>query len=134
MKFDFPKLIVGALMGLLIAGCTTTPRTGPEAAKTAASDPDARAFTGTIIGRKLALSTLIFSKDEHLGADSFPNQVYVKYDVQTKFFMDDQPATLDQLQLYMTGHIEGHMRNGQMFAESARFSSTLPNNVKRERE
>jgi hypothetical protein len=44
--------------------------------------------------------------------------------------MDGRPTTLARVQQYMTVKIEGHMRDGQLVAETADFSSILPPNVR----
>jgi hypothetical protein len=72
---------------------------------------------------------MLISKDERHGRDAYPNIITVKWDAQTKFYLDGQPTTLDRLQQYMPVQLNGHMRDGEMFAESARFSSALPAKV-----
>jgi hypothetical protein len=118
---------------LLLGGCDALqhPPTDNTQATPSATDPDARTFSGTIISLRPTVSTMMISKEEQVGRDRFPNQVIVKYDAQTKLLLDGNPTTLDQIQQYMPVTIEGHMRNGQLFAETAKFSSNLPANVKR---
>jgi hypothetical protein len=118
---------------LTVGGCDNlrrTPDSGGNAPATS-NDPDARTFSGTIISLRPTVSTMLISKEEQVGRERFPNQIVVKYDPQTKFLLDGKPATLDQIQQYMSVTIEGHMRQGQLFAETANFSSVLPPNVKR---
>jgi hypothetical protein len=118
---------------MMLPGCNGTQRNhggGSDIKATNPADPDYRAFTGTLISARPNVSLWMVSKQEHVGEDVIPNQVEVKYDANTKFFLDGKPATLDQIMQYMTVSIEGHMRNGRFFAETAKFSSALPKNVK----
>jgi len=117
---------------ILLGGCFGQQTTGGEHGEGHAnlSDPDARSFSGTIVSLRLLTSTMLIAKEERMGKDLFPNQVVVKWDAQTKFLMDGEPTTLDKIQQYMTVKIQGHMREGQMFAEVADFSSVLPKGVK----
>lgn len=94
------------------------------------ADPDARAFSGTIISLRPMRSVMIISKDEHIGKDAFPNEIIVTYDAQTRFLMDGQPTTIDKIAQYMMVDVNGHMRDDQMVAEVANFSSVLPRNVR----
>jgi hypothetical protein len=127
MHMHLHRPLVAAALLTLLAGCGATPQ---ESGTPNPTDPDARAFTGTIISLRPMTSTMIISKDERVGSDVFPNEIIVKYDAQTQFEMDSHPATLDRIGQYMTVHVTGHMRDGQMFAEVADFSSILPHNVR----
>jgi hypothetical protein len=120
---------------LALAGCAGGgPTTGQAPGGPSANDPDARAFSGRIISLRFTTSTMLISKPEKApdGAPRIgvPNEVLVRYDANTQFFLDNQPATLDQIDKYMLVTIHGHMRNGQLFAETASFSSALPPGVK----
>jgi hypothetical protein len=115
-----------SLLSLLTA-CTAPQKNTTTATPT---DPTARAFTGTIISLRPLTSTMLISKDDHLGNDRFPNEILVKYDANTQFQLDTRPTTLDRIRQYMTVHIAGHMHNEQLLAETANFSSTLPTNVR----
>ena len=84
-----------------------------------------------MIGFQPTTSTLKITRPVEYGRDRIPVEVKVKYDAATKFYLDGKPATLDELIQYMPVEIEGHMRGGQMFAESVRLSSELPPNVRR---
>ena len=116
----------------LLAGCATaaTPSNAPPPAGPASKDPDYRAFSGTIVSLRFTTSTMPVSKEEQDRNVRVPNNILVKYDAQTRFFLDNQPATLDQIDRYMPVTIQGHMRNGQLFAETASFSSRLPPGIK----
>ena len=130
MKIDWRKVIVGGMMGVVVAGCASQPQGDSATGSIQSNDPDARTFNGTIVSLRPMKSTMLISKDEHQGRDAYPNIITVKWDAQTKFFLDGQPTTLDRVQQYMNVHVDGRMREGQMFAESAKFSSVLPMNVK----
>jgi hypothetical protein len=121
--------LAGCAGGGANAGQTSSPNGGPSA-----NDPDARSFTGRIISLRFTTSTMLISKPEKApdGARGIgvPNEVLVRYDANTHFFLDSQPATLDQIDKYMLVTIHGHMRNGQLFAETASFSSALPPGIK----
>lgn len=127
MRLNWRKIVLTALIGAALAGCASNTKT-ETAAPTA--DPDARAFAGTIISLRPMRSTMLISKDEYHGKDAFPNEIIVKYDAQTKFLMDGQPTTIDRIGQYMNVNVKGHMRDGEMVAEVANFSSVLPKNVK----
>lgn len=129
MKVDWRKVIVGGMMGVVIVGCTSQQHNEPAEESLEARDPDARAFAGTIVSLRPIKSTMLISKDEHHEQDAFPNIISVKWDTQTKFYLDGGPTTLDRLQQYMPVQVTGHMRDGQLFAETAKFSSVLPKNV-----
>ena len=129
MKIDWRTVIVGGLMGVIVAGCTTQSHNDATTAALQANDPDARTFQGTIVSLRPTTSTMLISKDEHHGRDAYPNIVTVKWDAKTKFYLDGQPTTLDRLQQYMPVQLTGHMRQGEMFAEAAKFSSALPAKV-----
>lgn len=126
-KTDWRKVIIGSMAGVILTGCASSqrPLTG-----SASADPATRAFQGTIVSLRYPTSTMLISKDERLGRDQFPNIIAVKYDAQTQFTLDNKPATLDQLQQYMPVSIQGAMRDGQLVATNARFSSVLPQNVR----
>jgi hypothetical protein len=74
---------------------------------------------------------MMISKDEKVGREAIPNVVQVKYDANTQFFLDNQPTTLDRIEQYMNVSVAGRMEEGQLVAETARFSSVLPANVRR---
>jgi hypothetical protein len=114
----------------LLAGCATGGAGTPDSPSRNADDPDFRAFSGTIVSLRFTTSTMLISKEEKDGPVRVPNNISVKYDAQTQFFLDGQPTTLDKLDRYMPVKIEGHMRGGQLFAETARFSSVLPPGIK----
>jgi hypothetical protein len=116
---------------LTVGGCNGLNQNDRGASLATSTDPTARTFSGAIISLRPTVSTMLISKEEQVGRERFPNQIVVKYDAQTKFLIDGKPATLDQIQQYMNVTISGHMRNGQLFAEMADFSSKLPPNVKR---
>ncbi len=116
----FPPLI----LPLLLTACAQPSQTSAPA------DPDARAFHGTIISLRPMRSTMVITKDEHIGKDAFPNEIIVRYDAATQFLMDGRPTTLDKISQYMTVDVKGHMRNDELFAETANFSSVLPQNVR----
>jgi predicted MPP superfamily phosphohydrolase len=120
--------MIGAVSLVLLTACSSAPK--DSTAEINPADPNARAFTGTIISLRPFTSTMMISKDEHVGHDAFPNEVLVKYDANTQFLLDNQPTTIDHVGQYMTVHVSGHMRDGQMFAEIANFSSVLPQNVR----
>jgi hypothetical protein len=128
-------VFVGSMMAAVLGGCTSGPPAGGQQGLEHADDPATRAFKGTIISLRPTTSTMLISKDEHgstIGSkEAIPNIIAVKYDAQTRILLDDQPATLDQLEQYMTVRVSGHMRDGQLFAETTRFSSVLPANVRR---
>jgi hypothetical protein len=126
MKVDWRKVIIGGMMGVVMVGCASHPTVDQTEAKFEASDPNARAFHGTIVSLRPMKSTMLISKDDKIGSDRFPNIISVKWDPQTKFFLDGAPTTLDQIQRYMNVQITGHMRDGQLFAETAKFSSVAP--------
>jgi hypothetical protein len=127
---DWRKVFVGGMMGVVMVGCASQQQ-GNSSAEAAleSHDPDARAFNGTIVSLRPIKTEMLISKDEYHGHDAFPNIILVKWDAQTKFYLDGQPTTLDQLRQYMPVQVKGHMREGQLFAESATFSSVLPKNV-----
>lgn len=120
-----PALALLALP-LLLAACASH----HAASSARPNDPDYRSFSGNIISLRFTTSTMIISENNNPksigGQAAIPNIVEVKYDVNTRFYLDNHPTTLDKLDRYMPVHVEGHMRDGQMFAESARFSSVLP--------
>lgn len=126
-------ILVAVVMGAAVVGCTPSQRADSRDAgnATVPGDPDARKFTGTIFRLNPFTSTMKITKEEKIGKDAFPNQIVVKYDEKTKFLMDGQPTTIEQIQQYMTVRVEGRMRDGQMFAEVADFSSVLPEKVKK---
>ena len=129
MNVDWRNVIVGGMMGVVVVGaggCASHPATDPAEARIEESDPDARAFHGTIVSLRPMKSTMLVSKDDRIGNDRFPNIITVKYDAQTKFILDGAPATLDQIQRYMNVQVTGHMREGQLFADVAKFSSIGP--------
>jgi hypothetical protein len=132
MKVDWRNVIVGGMMGVVtvgttgIVGCATQPAADPAESRIEAQDPNARAFHGTIVSLRPMKSTMLISKDDRIGNDRFPNIITVKYDAQTKFILDGAPATLDQIQRYMNVQVTGQMRDGQLFAEIAKFSSVAP--------
>jgi len=118
-------------MGMLV-GCASVSTSLPDVPSSArADDPDSRVFTGLIVSLRPTSSTMVVSKDEGRGRDAYPNFIYVKYDAATRFLLDDQPATLTHVEQYMQVKIDGHMRDGQLFAQTANFSSVPPLNVKR---
>jgi hypothetical protein len=126
------KLCVGALVSLGLAGCAGSATTsGGAQSSMTPGDPAARHFAGTIVSLRYMSSTMLVSKDEHVGRDAFPNIIEVKYDAQTKFYLDDAPTTLDKIEQYMPVTVEGHMRDRRLYADAARFSSVLPANVRR---
>jgi hypothetical protein len=127
---DWRKVFVGGMMGVVVVGCASQQQDNSSAEATLeAHDPDARAFNGTIVSLRPIKTEMLISKDEYHGHDAFPNIILVKWDTQTRFSLDGQPTTLDQLRQYMPVQVKGHMREGQLFAESAAFSSVLPKNV-----
>ncbi len=126
MKVDWRNVIVGGMMGVVMVGCAAHPAADQTEARIEASDPDARAFHGTIVSLRPMKSTMLISKEDHINNDRFPNIISVKWDAQTHFYLDGAPATLDQIQRYMSVQVTGHMRDGQLFAESAKFSSLAP--------
>ena len=128
MFAHLPRTITAALLLALITGCFEEHKDPAMALNPA--DPDARAFNGTIISLRPMTSTMMISKEEHVGRDAFPNEVIVKYDANTQFLIDNQPTTIDHIAQYMTCHISGHMRDGAMVAEVVNFSSVLPQNVR----
>jgi hypothetical protein len=128
---DWRTVIVGSMMGVALVGCSSAPRSPSTAAPAHSSDPDARAFTGNIVSLRYPTSTMLISKDERRGRDQFPNIVTVRYDANTQFLLDGQPTTLDKIEQYMTVSVDGRMRDGQLFADKANFSSALPVNVRR---
>ncbi len=112
---------------LLLAACASH----NAASSAPPKDPAYRALSGSIISLRFTTSTMIISENNPGGGQpAIPNIVEVKYDANTRFFLDGHPTTLDKLDRYMPVHVEGHMRDGQMFAESARFSSALPAGIK----
>lgn len=123
MKVDWRKVIVGGMMGVVMVGCASHPTVDPTEARIEAGDPTARAFHGAIVSLRPMKSTMLISKNDQMGNQRFPNIVSVKWDAQTKFYLDGAPATLDQIQRYMNVQITGHMRDGQLFAETAKFTS-----------
>lgn len=129
-RIDWRLVIVGSMMGVLMAGCAGEPAPRASVEIGRPGDADYRQFTGTIVSLRPMISTMLISKDEVHGKDQYPNIIRVKYDAQTKFYLDNQPATLDQFQQYMIVKVDGHMRDGELVAESANFSSVLPMNVK----
>jgi hypothetical protein len=126
-------VIVCMVMGLALAGCDGTQKDGGRKPdnQARANDPDARSFKGTVIGFQPTTSTLKITRPVDYGRDRIPIEVKVKYDAQTKFYLDGKPTTLDELIQYMPVEVDGHMRDGQMFAEAVRLSSELPPNVRR---
>ena len=116
-------------MGMGLVGCASQRQDNSAEAALEARDPAARAFNGTIVSLRPIKTEMLISKDEYHGRDAFPNIILVKWDAQTKFYLDGQPTTLDQLRQYMPVKVKGHMRDGEMFAETASFSSVLPKNV-----
>jgi len=109
-------------MGVFVGCAPVTLSDVPSSAR--AGDPDSRVFAGLIVSLRPASSVMVVSKDEGSGRDVYPNFIYVKYDDATRFLLDDQPATLTDIEQYMRVKVDGHMRDGQMFAEIANFSST----------
>ena len=132
---DWRKVIVGSMMGVVglgVVGCAQNHgNTISQQPLTHTTDPDARAFQGTIVSLRPARSEMLISKDEHVGNDAFPNIIQVKWDANTQFFLDDHPTTLDRIERYMNVSVAGRMKEGEMFATQARFSSVLPANVRR---
>jgi len=126
MHIDWRHVIVGSMMGV-ISGCASQPQR-LNTANLHPGDRDYREVHGTIISLRVPTSAMIISQDDR--AANIPVADLVKYDAQTKFLIDNQPATLDQVQQYMNVTVSGHMREGQFFAETANFSSILPMNVK----
>jgi hypothetical protein len=125
MTKPFPLLLLPLIA---LAGCAGSPAS--TAGGATPNDPDARTFSGTIISLRFTTSTMLISKDDKAGRVAIPNIITVRYDAHTQFFLDGAPTTLDKLDRYMPVTIQGHMRDGQLFAESARFSSALPRGVK----
>ena len=126
-KFDWSRVIVGSLIGVILPACSAAPGAEPAAALNPA-DPSARAFNGTIVSFRPNTSTMLISKDEYHGRDNYPNIIQVKYTADTISL--DHRATLDQIQQYMPVTIAGHMHDGHLIVETANFSSILPANVK----
>jgi hypothetical protein len=130
-KMDWRKVVVGSMMGVFLVGCSqggSSTRSGGGMVTTAG---DARSFQGTIISLRPTTSEMMISKDERVGRDAIPNVVRVKYDADTQFYLDNQPTTLDRIEQYMNVSIQGRMREGNLVAQEARFSSVLPANVRR---
>ena len=100
----------------MLVGCASVPSSAKP------GDPDSRVFVGLIVSLRPVVSTMVVSKDEGRGKDAYPNFIYVKYDAATKFLLDDQPATLADIEQYMKVKIDGHMRDGRLFAETVSFS------------
>ena len=123
MKVDWRKVFVGGMMGVVIVGCASQPTPESAEAHLEAHDPDARAFQGTIVSLRPMKSTMLISKEDRVENNRFPNIISVKWDAETKFYLDGAPTTLDQIQRYMNVQVTGHMRDGQLFAEAAKFSS-----------
>lgn len=113
----------------LLAGCAGG-NANSQAGGATGGDPDFRSFSGTIVSLRFTTSTMLISKEERIDQVRVPNNISVKYDANTQFFLDGQPTTLDKLDRYMPVTIQGHMRSGQLFAETARFSSRLPPGVR----
>ncbi|MCL2646483.1 MAG: hypothetical protein FWD61_05685 [Phycisphaerales bacterium] len=135
MKIDWRQAVAGGLMSLLIvavAGCASAASVPlPDVASSAKpGDPDSRVFAGLIVSLRRMSSTMVISKDEGRGEGAYPNFIHVKYDATTRFLLDDHPATLVDIEQYMKVKIDGHMRDGQLFAETANFSSVPSPNVK----
>jgi len=136
-KIDWRHVIVGSMMGVVglsIVGCAesstgTREATGGMAMRSV--DPESRAFKGTIISLRPTTSMMMISKDEKVGDQKIPNVVQVKWDAQTQFYLDNQPTTLDKIEQYMNVTVAGRMKDGEMVATEARFSSVLPANVRR---
>ncbi len=121
--------LASLLLAFTLAGCAVGGATHPPLAN--ANDPDARTFSGNIIGLRFTSSTMLVSKNDTApDGHRVPNEIIVRYDAATHFLLDNQPATLDQIDKYMPVTIQGHMRGGQLFAETASFSSALPGGVK----
>ena len=74
---------------------------------------------------------LTSDRNEKVGDQKIPNVVQVKWDAQTQFYLDNQPTTLDKIEQYMNVTVAGRMKDGEMVATEARFSSVLPANVRR---
>ncbi len=123
MKVDWRTVFVGGMMGVVMVGCASHPSADQTEARIEASDPNARAFSGAIVSLRPMKSTMLISKEDRIQNNRFPNIITVKWDADTKFYLDGTPATLDQIQRYMNVQVTGHMRDGQLFAESAKFSS-----------
>jgi hypothetical protein len=127
MYIDWRHVVVGSMMGVIVA-CASEQRARLTAPDPHAGDAAYREVRGTIISLRVPTSTMIISQDDH--SANIPVADLVKYDAQTKFLLDGNAATLDQIQQYMNVTVNGHMRAGQFFAETANFSSILPLNVK----
>jgi hypothetical protein len=130
-KIDWRTVVVGSMMGVMMVGCSQGDRSMQGQGGMVRSSSDARNFRGTIISLRPTTSVMMISKDEKAGREAIPNVVQVKYDADTQFFLDNQPTTLDHIEQYMNVSISGIMREGQLVAKEARFSSVLPANVRR---
>ena len=129
-KFDWSRVIVGSLVGVIMTACTSTPFSGAAADMNGTSADPARKFDGTIVSFRPLSSTMLISKDERHGQDQYPNIIQVRYTPDTQFLVDHRPATLTDIKQYMPVTIAGHMQDGHLIVESANFSSTLPANVR----
>lgn len=136
-RIDWRHVIVGSMMGVVglsVVGCTeSVSRQTSDRMPMTSADPQARAFKGTIISLRPLKSEMLISKNEKATGSTpgIPNVVTVKWDANTQFYMDNQPTTLDKIEQYMTVSVAGRMREGEMVATEARFSSVLPPNVRR---
>lgn len=110
-----------------LAGCATAAKPAdPDLNIDRAADPDARYIEGLLVDVRPRTSTLLISKGNKVDALNFS---YVKYDAATRLFLDNQPATLTDLDKYMPAKVKGRMRRGQFVAETAKFSSVRPLNA-----
>lgn len=118
---------------LLLAGCasagpasTNDPAADVADLKPDPGDPASRVFAGTIYGFQPTTSTMKIATNDTVP----PNPVHCRYTAQTRFFLDGQPATLDQIQQYMPVRVKGRVTPDAFIIETARFSSRLPANVR----
>jgi len=115
------------LAAALLAACATaTKPIDPDLTIDRAADPDARYIEGLLVDVRPRTSMLLISKGNKVDALNFS---YVKYDAATRFFLDNQPTTLTDLDIYMPAKVKGRMREGQFVAEVAKFSSVRPLNA-----
>ena len=119
-------------LSLLLGACESTPKTekitDPDLVVNMDKDPTARSFSGYITALRPTTNTMLVVMATGNDIDSL-NQVRCQWTPQTKFYLDDQPATLDQITQYMTVKIKGHVQNDRLITEVAKFSSVLPPNV-----
>lgn len=111
--------------------CSSSSKDGGVAnLKPDAKDPASRVMTGTLLSYRPTTSILLIAAGT--GKIETMNNILCKYNKDTKFFIDGRPATLDQLQQYMTVTLRGRVTESHLLIQEAHFSSQLPANVKKE--